>query len=118
MIKIGLALSFLILFCFEVMAAEQQQDPTRPLINVNAVVSPVSVAKPAEKKQSKNNLMAIIKQGRHLKAVIDHRTVKVGDLINGYRVNKIDGNTVTLSRSGKNKILTLVPSIKSVESQG
>ncbi|NVJ50396.1 MAG: hypothetical protein HWE13_04155 [Gammaproteobacteria bacterium] len=119
--KIGSALSLVLALSVFAIAAEQLQDPTRPLIVVrsDAPKEPVkTIDKVDVKETKKNQLMAIIKNKQQIKAIIDSRTVKVGDRINGFQVRSINANNVVLSNNNKTITLTLNKSVKRIHSQG
>ena len=117
MIKTGLALS-LLLSMAAVSATNDSgsklEDPTRPLVNTKTKLS----EQPKEATQSKpvakpkNILMGILETSQGKLAIIDGQRLKVGNNINGYRVRRINDNSVVLTQSGKTKTLELAPSVK------
>ncbi len=120
MIKIGLVLSLLVMTGV-LMAADSSRlsDPTRPLINTNAErVKSSNETRQTAPKKKRNQLMAIIVDNKNRKAIIDEKTIAVGDLINGYRVHRIETNRVILRKGQSYKTLTLAPSVKAVNKQG
>ncbi|WP_144392405.1 hypothetical protein [Pleionea sediminis] len=117
MIKIGLALSFIIAASVSASETDKLTDPTRPYINLTTQVQKESTDKEAPKKKV-NQLKAIIRDEFNYKAIIDTKTVAVGDRINGYRVHQIKENKVILRKGSQYKTLSLVKRVKVTKAKG
>ncbi|WP_229425004.1 MULTISPECIES: hypothetical protein [unclassified Massilia] len=90
-------------------AAQPLQDPTRPPASLMAgqgTARAIAAAPVQRAPQLQSVLIARQPGGRHV-AVIDGETVRVGDLVRGARVARIDANEVELRRGRARQVLTL-----------
>lgn len=86
-----------------VAGAETLPDPTEPPTSLNISAGALKVA-PAEPV-----LQAVQGEQGRFYAMIDGRSVRVGDNVGAAKVVKITPNEVTLRESGNNKTLKLLP---------
>jgi hypothetical protein len=85
-----------------VAAAETLPDPMRP---PNASV----FTRSSKSVQQHYYLSSILISPEHRSAIINGKSVVVGDRIGNARVRQIQGNEVTIVVSGKTRTLTLLP---------
>ncbi|WP_264877799.1 MSHA biogenesis protein MshK [Vibrio agarivorans] len=91
----------LLLIALSVVSASSfaAQDPTAPL----GWIAPKKTTTPAKRSYRVPKLNSIICQPEkaNCSAILNSRVVSAGDTVNGYRVNQITDQDVTLSRAGK-----------------
>jgi MSHA biogenesis protein MshK len=85
-------------------AAETLTDPTAPPAGYGAAAAPAAEASAALRLQ-----MIVRGPGETRTAVIDGRSVRVGDAIGGARVLRISDRAVVLDRGGARQTLELLP---------
>lgn len=85
--------------------ASADQDPTAPL----GWMKPKTVKAPTKNvvRYSLPELQSIICDKEECSAILNNQVVSKGDTIRGYRINKIDSETVRVQRSGKLWTLSL-----------
>lgn len=101
LLRYNIVLIGLILSC--ATSAQNLQDPTRPKI---AIESTVAQSNSETEKQQLALQSVFIKESGYL-AVVSGEMVKLGDLVQGYRVKKITPNSITLEQGQVTKILRL-----------
>jgi len=88
-----------------VFAAETLHDPLRPSVHSVAAGHKAALT---ERQEPDWQLTAVLISDTRLLAVLNGRTVRVGDDLDGYRVKSIEKNKVVL---GKNKRTLVVPRV-------
>ncbi len=106
--KVILSCSTLLLFSFVLLAAS---DPTKPDMLAVSGASSSSVAGNTEQSQFKLGLIKKNGYGQYL-AIINGRSVRQGDVFEGYTVDTITGQLVVLKRDDERLTLHLFKAMK------
>ncbi|MCD6539816.1 MAG: general secretion pathway protein GspB [Candidatus Omnitrophica bacterium] len=107
--RIGFFLAFLILFSSPLRAEKEfiyppdlERDPFEPLINKEGIINLRLVRGVGDLKL---NGIIYSSEREHRTAIINNELFKEGDMINFYRIEQINSNSVVVSGKGKRIIL-------------